>query len=258
MMKKLLLILALLFASAGAKDDKTITIGATPVPFGEILEFAKPLFAKKGYELKIVEFNDFAIPNVALNDGELDANFFQHKPYLQAFNDNKGTKLVAINSVAIIPMAIYSKSLKSLDELKNGASVSIPNDPSNEDRAFELLQKAKLITMKATKDFKSPADIATNPKKLKFRELEAAQLPRSLDDVDIALINANYALDFGLNPTKDSIFVEDKNSPYAVFVVVREKDAQSAKTKAINEILRSKEVKEFILKKYSGNVVPTF
>ena len=138
-MKKLLLILALLFASAGAKDDKTITIGATPVPFGEILEFAKPLFAKKGYELKIVEFNDFAIPNVALNDGELDANFFQHKPYLQAFNDNKGTKLVAINSVAIIPMAIYSKSLKSLDELKNGASVSVPNDPSNEDRAFELL-----------------------------------------------------------------------------------------------------------------------
>ncbi len=228
-MKKLLLILALLFASAGAKDDKTITIGATPVPFGEILEFAKPLFAKKGYELKIVEFNDY-----------------------------KGTKLVAINSVAIIPMAIYSKSLKSLDELKNGASVSIPNDPSNEDRAFELLQKAKLITMKATKDFKSPADIATNPKKLKFRELEAAQLPRSLDDVDIAVINANYALDFGLNPTKDSIFVEDKNSPYAVFFVVREKDAQSAKTKAINEILRSKEVKEFILKKYSGNVVPTF
>lgn len=165
---------------------------------------------------------------------------------------------MAINSVAIIPMAIYSKSLKSLDELKNGASVSVPNDPSNEDRAFELLQKAKLITMKATKDFKSPADIATNPKKLKFRELEAAQLPRSLDDVNIALINANYALDFGLNPTKDSIFVEDKNSPYAVFFVVREKDAQSAKTKAINEILRSKEVKEFILKKYSGNVVPTF
>ena len=251
-----ILVFLLAFSSLCAKES--LIIGSTPVPFGEILEFAKPLFAKKGYELKIVEFNDFAIPNVALNDGKLDANFFQHKPYLDAFNQSKGTKLVAINSVAIIPMAIYSKSFKSLDELKNGASVSIPNDPSNEDRAFELLQKANLLEFKQTKGFKTPKDITKNPKNLKFKELKAAQLPRSLDDVTLAVIPTNYALDYGLSPVKDSLLIESKDSPYAIIVAVRKADKESAKTKAINEVLRSKEVKEFILKKYGGNVIPTF
>ena len=257
-MKIKALTLAFLLTLSNVWAKEALIIGATPVPFGEILEFAKPLFDKKGYKLEIVEFNDFAVPNVALNDGKLDANFFQHKPYLNAFNQSKGTNLVAINSVAIIPMAIYSKKVKSLDELKNGALVSVPNDPSNEDRAFELLEKAKLVEFKQVKGFKSPKDIAKNPKKLKFKELKAAQLPRSLDDVDIAVINANYALDFGLNPTQDAILVEDKNSPYAVVFVVRANDTQNAKTKAIDEVLRSKEVKDFIVKKYGGNVLPTF
>lgn len=252
------LMLALLLAFSSLMAEQALKIGATPVPFGEILEFTKPLFAKKGYKLEVIEFNDYAIPNAALSDRTLDANFFQHKPYLAAYNDSKGTKLVAINSVAIIPMAIYSKKIKSLDALKNGALVSVPNDPSNEDRAFELLENARLAEFKRIDEFKTPADIAKNPKKLKFKELEAAQLPRSLDDVDIAVINANYALDYGLNPTKDAIFLESKNSPYAVVFVVRPEDAQSAKTKAIDEVLRSDAVREFILKKYGGNVMPTF
>ena len=257
-MKIKALTLAFLLTLSNVWAKEALVIGATPVPFGEILEFAKPLFDKKGYKLEIVEFNDFAVPNVALNDGKLDANFFQHKPYLNAFNQSKGTNLVAINSVAIIPMAIYTKKVKSLDELKNGALVSVPNDPSNEDRAFELLEKAKLVEFKQIKGFKSPKDIAKNPKKLKFKELKAAQLPRSLDDVTLAIIPTNYALDYGLSPVKDSLLIESKDSPYAIVIAVRKADKDTAKTKAINEVLHSKEVCEFILKKYGGNVIPTF
>ena len=257
-MKFKALTLAFLLALSSAFAKETLVIGSTPVPYAEILEFAKPLFAKKGYELKIVEFTDYAVPNKALNEGKLDANLFQHKPYLDEFNKSNGTDLVPTQSVVLVPMGVYSKSIKDIKDLPNGALVSIPNDPTNEDRAFEMLLKAKLIEFKPIEGFKTPKDIAKNPKKLKFKELKAAQLPRSLDDVDIAVINANYALDFGLNPTQDAILVEDKNSPYAVVFVVRANDTQNARTKAIDEVLRSKEVKDFIVKKYGGNVLPTF
>ena len=253
-MKKILAILALAFAGLFAKES--IIIGVT-VPFDEILNFAKPLFAKKGYEIKIVEFTDFAIPNQALQDGRLDANLFQHKPYLDEFNAARGWDLVATTAVAVFPMGVYSKSIKDLKDLKDGAVVSVPNDPTNENRALEILQKAGLIELSGT-GLKTIRNISKNPKKLKVREIKAAQLVRSLDDVAISVINTNYILDFGLNPLTDAIFLEDKDSPYANFVVVRKKDEQSAKTKAIDEILHSDEVRKFINEKYKGSVIPAF
>ncbi len=256
-MKMKILLLGLLVASSlWAKE--LIVVGVSPAPFDEIMEFVRPAIEKKGYKLKIIEFTDYAIPNVALNDGKLDANLFQHKPYLEEFNRSKGTNLVATTSVAIFPMGVYSKRIKNINELVNGATVSIPNDPTNENRALEILEQAKLIELKKGKGFKTPKDITKNPKNLKFKELKAAQLPRSLDDVDISIINTNYALDYGLNPTKDAIFLEKKDSPYANFVVVRGEDKDSIKTKVIDEALRTKELREFILKKYDGSVIPTF
>ena len=257
-MKFKALTLAFLLALSSAFAKETLVIGSTPVPYAEILEFSKPLFAKKGYELKIVEFTDYAVPNKALNEGKLDANLFQHKPYLDEFNKSNGTDLVPTQSVVLVPMGVYSKSVKDIKDLPNGALVSIPNDPTNEDRAFEMLLKAKLIEFKPIEGFKTPKDIAKNPKKLKFKELKAAQLPRSLDDVTLAIIPTNYALDYGLSPVKDSLLIESKDSPYAIVIAVRKADKDTAKTKAINEVLHSKEVREFILKKYGGNVIPTF
>ena len=254
--KSLIFVFLLIISNSWAKES--LIIGSTPVPYAEILEFAKPLFAKKGYELKIVEFTDYAVPNKALNEGKLDANLFQHKPYLDEFNKSNGTDLLSMQSVVLVPMGVYSRNVKDIKDLQNGALVSIPNDPSNEDRAFELLQKANLLEFKQTKGFKTPKDITKNPKNLKFKELKAAQLPRSLDDVDISIINTNYALDYGLNPAKDAIFLEKKDSPYANFVVVRGEDKDSIKTKVIDEALRTKELREFILKKYDGSVIPTF
>lgn len=254
--KSLIFVFLLIISNSWAKES--LIIGSTPVPYAEILEFAKPLFAKKGYELKIVEFTDYAVPNKALNEGKLDANLFQHKPYLDEFNKSNGTDFLSMQSVVLVPMGVYSRNVKDIKDLQNGALVSIPNDPTNEDRAFELLQKANLLEFKQTKGFKTPKDITKNPKNLKFKELKAAQLPRSLDDVTLAVIPTNYALDYGLSPVKDSLLIESKDSPYAIIVAVRKADKESAKTKAINEVLRSKEVKEFILKKYGGNVIPTF
>lgn len=258
-MKFKALALALLLVSTSIWAKESLKIGATPVPFGEILHFAKPLFAKKGYELKIVEFNDYAVPNKALQEGSLDANFFQHLPFLTEFNKNNGTSVVATKSVIIIPMGAYSQHIKDIKALKDGALVSVPNDPVNEDRAFLVLEKAGLVEFKANSGFKTIKNIAKNPKKLKFKELKAAQLTRSLSDVDLALIPANYALDFGLSPVKDALLLDDpQNSPYACYIAVRKGEEDTEKTRLINEILRSKEVKEFITKKYGGNVLPTF
>ena len=253
---KALLLAFLLGVSSLAKE--TIVVGVTPAPFDAIMEFTRPFIEKRGYELKIVEFTDYAVPNVALNEGKLDANLFQHKPYLDEFNHSKNTNLIATTSVAIFPMGVYSKRIKALSELKDNSLITVPNDPTNENRALEILEQAGLIELSKSKGFKSPKDIINNPKKLKFKELKAAQLPRSLDDADLAVINTNYALDYGLNPMKDAIFLEKKDSPYANFVVVRQQDKESAKTKLLHEALRTKELREFILKKYEGSVIPTW
>ncbi|WP_411675393.1 MetQ/NlpA family ABC transporter substrate-binding protein [Campylobacter sp. LR286c] len=255
MMKKIFLFLSLLsfiFAS-----DKTIVIGATPTPHAEILKFSKPLFEARGYKLEVKEFNDYLIPNFALNDKDLDANFYQHKPFLDDFNKNKNTNLVPIEHILLVPMAVYSNKFKDIANIKNGASIAIPNDPTNESRALDLLEKANLIKLE-NKENKTPLDIKENPKKLKFIELKAAQLPRALGDADLAVIPTNYALGAGLNPLKDGLIIESKDSPYAIVIAVRKGDEDKEKSKILKDVLRSKEIKEYIEKTYQGSVIPTF
>lgn len=249
---------ALLAVSLNAADKaKTIVVGATPVPHAEILETIKPLLAKEGYALEIKEFNDYSIPNLATEDGDLDANFFQHLPYLNEFNKNKGTHLVKTVGVHLEPMAVYSQKIKNINELKNGDSVAIPNDPTNESRALDVLAGAGLIKLNDN-PLKTPLDITENPKNLKFSEIEAAQLPRTLSDVTIAVINTNYALNANLNPAKDALVVEGKDSPYVNYVVVKSGNENSPKTKALDKAINDESVKKFIEDKYKGAILPAF
>jgi len=249
---------ALLAVSLNAADKaKTIVVGATPVPHAEILETIKPLLAKEGYALEIKEFNDYSIPNLATEDGDLDANFFQHLPYLNEFNKNKGTHLVKTVGVHLEPMAVYSQKIKNINELKNGDSVAIPNDPTNESRALDVLAGAGLIKLNDN-PLKTPLDITENPKNLKFTELEGALIPRALDDVDLAAISTNFILDMGMNPSKDALLIEDTDSPYANIIVVKSGNENEPKIKALVSAATSKESKEFILKKYNGAILPTF
>jgi lipoprotein, YaeC family len=244
---------------AETQKEVTLRVGATPVPHAEILEFVKPILKEKGINLEIVEFTDYVQPNKALNDGSIDANFFQHVPYMEEFEKNNNMKLVALVKVHVEPMGVYSKKVKSLEELKDGATISIPNDPTNEGRALLLLQKNGLIKLKdSTSLTATPIDIAENPKNLKFSELDAAQLPRTLQDVDASVINTNFALEAGLNPLKDAIAIEDKDSPYANVLTVRPDNKDDPAIKTLAEVLNSPEVKKFIEDKYQGAIVPAF
>lgn len=237
----------------------TLKVGATPVPHAEILNDIKPLLAKQGINLEVVEFTDYVQPNLALNDKEIDANFYQHTPYLDNFNKEKGTKLVSAGGVHIEPMGIYSKKVKDLAQTPDGAKVAIPNDPTNGGRALLLLQKAGLITLKDPKNLNSTVqDIAANPKHLQFMELEAAQLPRTLDDATLSVINTNFAIEAGLNPEKDALAIEDKDSPYVNIVVVRDGDQNRPEIQKLMEALHSPEVKKFIEDKYKGAILPAF
>ena len=200
-------------SSAASSETTVLKVGATAVPHAEILEQVKPILAKEGIDLQIVEFNDYVQPNLALNDGELDANYFQHQPYLDEFKSEHDVKLVSAGGVHIEPMGVYSKKVKSLDDLADGASIAIPNDPTNGGRALILLAKAGVITLKDNNDIKATVqDITANPKNVKFQEVEAAQLPRVLDDVDAAVINTNYAMQANLVPAKDALVMEDSTS----------------------------------------------
>jgi len=239
------------------KSAKTIIVGATPVPHSEILEIAKPLLAKEGYTLEIKVFNDYVIPNKVTDSGEIDANFFQHTPYLTEFNKSQGTKLVSVGNIHIEPIGVYSKKIKALSELKEGDSVAIPNDPSNTGRALDVLVNAGLIKLKDA-EHKTKLDIVENPKNLTFTELEAAQLPRVIEDFTIAVINTNYALPAGLNPSTDALALESANSPYANILVVKAGNEKSDKTKALLKAVQSDEVKKFIVEKYKGAIVPAF
>lgn len=247
-------------STAASSGSKVLKVGATAVPHAEILEQVKPLLAKEGIDLQIVEFNDYVQPNIAVNDKELDANYFQHEPYLKNFiEEHKDVKLVNVAGIHIEPMGIYSHKIKKLDELKDGASVAIPNDPTNGGRSLLLLQKAGLITLKDGVNEKATVqDVVGNPKNLKFQEVEAAQVPRTLDDVDIAIINSNFAMQVPLDPTKDSMFIEDSTSPYVNIVAVRAGDENRPEIQALIKALKSDTVKNFIKEKYKGAVVPAF
>ncbi len=253
------LALALPLAFAAPTQAVTLSVAATPVPHAELLEFVKPDLAKKGVDLDIKVFTDYVQPNLQVADGQIDVNFFQHQPYLDSFNKQHGTHLVTVGLVHVEPFGAYSQKIKSISELKDGAQVAIPNDPSNGARALLLLQKQGLITLKDPGNILATArDVAGNPKHLKFRELEAATLPRVLPDVDLALINTNYALEAGLNPVKDALFIEDKDSPYANIVVTREDRKDDPAIRELVDALHTGKVRDYILTHYKGAIVPAF
>ncbi|MHC1758053.1 MAG: MetQ/NlpA family ABC transporter substrate-binding protein [Negativicutes bacterium] len=234
----------------------SIKVGATAGPQAEVLEVAKKVAAKDGLTIQIVEFNDFIQPNVALNQGDLDANIYQHQPFLENQIKERNYELTSIAQTIIIPMGIYSKKIKKLDELKPGSIVAVPNDPTNGGRGLLLLEKAGLIKLNPKAGLKAtPQDIVDNPKNLKIKELEAAQVPRSLDDVDIAAVNANYAVVAGLSPKTDSILLEDTKSPYACVIVVRSKDKADPVFQKLVKAYQSPEVKAFVEKQYKGAFV---
>ncbi|UQS14679.1 MetQ/NlpA family ABC transporter substrate-binding protein [Pseudomonas sp. HS6] len=256
-MKKL--IAAFAAVAAFSAHAETLTVAATPVPHAEILEFVKPALAKEGVDLKVKVFTDYIQPNVQVAEKRLDANFFQHQPYLDEFNKAKGTSLVAVTGVHLEPLGAYSSKIKKLDELPSGANVVIPNDATNGGRALLLLAKAGVITLKdPTNILSTVKDIAQNPKDLKIRELEAATIPRVLTQVDLALINTNYALEAKLDPSKDALVIEGNDSPYVNILVSRADNKDSDAMKKLAAALHSPEVKKFITEKYKGAVLPAF
>ena len=260
-MKKVLLFTALAAAltASFAQANEKLVVAATPIPHAEILELIKPTLAKEGVDLQIKVFTDYVQPNVQVAEKRLDANYFQTLPYLENFNKGKGTNLTTVVGVHVEPFGAYSKKIKNISELKDGATVAIPNEGSNSGRALLLLQKAGVITLKDPKNaLATPKDIASNPKNLKFKELESALLPRVLDQVDLDLINTNYALEAGLNPAKDALIIEDAKSPYVNFLVARPDNKDSDAIQKLAKALTSPEVKAFIEKKYNGAVVPAF
>ena len=241
---------------------KEIVVGASPAPHAEILNAAKEVLASKGYDLKIVEYTDYVQPNNALSTKDLDANYFQHKPYLDSFNEQNGTNLVSAGAIHYEPFGIYAGKTTSLEELPDKATVLVPNDVSNEARALLLLEAQGLIKLKEGVGLEATRnDIVENTKNLDIVELEAAQLPRSLQDGDIAVINGNYAIEAGLKVT-DALATEDSQSlaatTYGNIVAVREGDESSDAIKALVEALTSPEVKQFMEDKYEGAVVPLF
>ncbi|AIG04013.1 D-methionine ABC transporter periplasmic protein [Pseudomonas fluorescens] len=257
-MKKLLVAFAAV-AAFSAHAAETLTVAATPVPHAEILEFVKPALAAQGVDLKVKVFTDYVQPNVQVAEKRLDANFFQHQPYLEEFNKAKGTHLVSVAGVHLEPLGAYSSKLKKLDELKSGSTVVIPNDATNGGRALLLLDKAGVIKLKdSTNILSTVKDITENPKNLKFRELEAATIPRVLTQVDLALINTNYALEAKLDPSKDALVIEGSDSPYVNILVTREDNKNSDAVQKLVKALHTPEVKKFIQEKYKGAILPAF
>ena len=257
-------VVALLLSACGGANDgdaasARLSIAATAVPHAEILEVVKPLLAAEGVTLEVRVFNDYVQPNDQVVQGRIDVNYFQSEPYLDAYNRDRGTKLVTLAGVHIEPFGAYSRRFTSLDALPEGADVVIPNDPSNNSRALILLHHSGLIQLADPANALSTLrDITANPKQLKFRELDAAMLPRVLDQVDLALINTNYALDAGLNPSEDALAIESSDSPYVNFLVGLEQSRDDARVQKLAAALRSQQVHAFIEQHYRGAVLPAF
>ncbi len=249
--------------AAATEALATINVGATPSPHAEILEAAVPLMAEKGYELKITEFTDYVQPNLTLETGDIDANYFQHLPYLEDFNAEKGTHLVSVAAVHYEPMGLFPGKTKTLAELADGAQIAVPADTTNEARALLLLEANGLIKVKEDAGLTATKiDIVENPKNLNIVEIEAAQLARSLEDVDMAVINGNYAIQAGLNAETDTLVKEEKDSlaatTFANIIAVKEGNENNNAVKALVECLTSEEIKTFINENYGGAVVPMF
>lgn len=285
-MKKLLslalaLILCLSLAACGGKEDPapaetndpaqtdapattpaetvTLTVAASPTPHAVILEQCVAPLAEQGIELDIREFDDYVFPNTTVEDGEIDANYFQHVPYLDEFNETRGTHLVSVAGVHVEPMGIYAGKSDSLENLPDGASVAVPNDATNEGRALLLLEAQGLIKLADSSNLSAtPKDIVENPKNLTFEEVEAATIPSIVSEVDLAVINSNYALGAGYNPVEDSLAIESSDSPYVNILVVKEGNENNEAVQALIEVLHSDAIRDFINEEFDGAVVPAF
>jgi D-methionine transport system substrate-binding protein len=248
-------------SDSGSGTDGPLTVAASPTPHAEILNYVRDNLAKDaGLDLEVREFTDYVTPNTATEDGSVDANYFQNQPYLDDFNKKKGTHIVPVVTVHLEPLGLYSHKVKSADDLKSGATVAVPNDTVNEARALKLLADDGLITLKdGVGNEATPADITKNPKNLKFKELEAAQTPRSLDDVDAAVVNGNYAIEADLKPAKDALVLESaEDNPYGNFLAVKEGNEDDPRVKKLAKLLTSPEVEKFIEDKYAGSVIASF
>ncbi|MFD7905293.1 MetQ/NlpA family ABC transporter substrate-binding protein [Kitasatospora sp. NPDC059722] len=247
--------------SSSSDPNAPLTVVASPTPHGQILKFVKDNLADKaGLKLDIKEVTDYVTPNTAVQDGSADANYFQHVPYLEDFNKKHGTDIVSVEPVHLEPLGVYSKKVKSIADLPDGATVGLPNDATNEGRALKLLADNQLITLKdGVTTAATPADVTGNPKHLKWKELEAAQLPRSVADLDAAVINGNYALDSGLKPATDALVLEKaEGNPYANILAVKKGKENDPRVKKLAELLHSPEVKKYIDDTFKGSVVPAF
>ncbi|WP_343352892.1 MetQ/NlpA family ABC transporter substrate-binding protein [Helicobacter mastomyrinus] len=269
-MKKLGILLLTILAFIGCGDDKadshiesntqkvTLKVGATPVPHAEILEFIKPDLAEEGIDLQIVAFTDYVTPNASLDDGSLDANFHQHKPFLDALKADRGFALEPIANIHVEPIGLYSTKFKDIDELPYNAVIGIPNDPSNGGRALLLLEAQGLIKLADSSNLNATdLDIIENPKHLKIKPVDAALLPRTLGDVDAAVINGNYALQAGLK-SSDALLLEGAQSPYANILVVQSQRVNDENLQKLKNALQSQKVKDFINEKYQGEIIPAF
>ncbi|WP_328870088.1 MetQ/NlpA family ABC transporter substrate-binding protein [Streptomyces sp. NBC_00287] len=247
--------------SASADTSGPLVVAASPVPHAEILTYVKDNLAKDaGLDLEVKEFTDYVTPNTATEDGSVGANYFQNQPYLDDFNKKNGTHIVPVVTVHLEPLGLYSNKVKSADDLKSGATIAVPNDSVNEARALKLLDANGIITLKdGVGNEATPADITKNPKNLKFKELEAAQTPRSLDDVDAAVINGNYAIEADLKPAENALVLESAtDNPYGNFLAVKEGSEDDPRVKKLAKLLTSPEVKKFIEDKYAGSVIASF
>lgn len=257
------LLLGVILGGTVAFADSVLKVGATPVPHAAILRFIAPILKAKGIDLQVVEFTDYVQPNLALQAKDLDANYFQHLPYLKDFNAKNGTTIVPGASVHFEPLGLYPGRTKTIAGLKNGDTIAVPNDTTNEARALLLLESAGIIKVNQSKGLQITArDITGNPKKIKIKELEAAQIARALPDVNLAVINGNYAIEAGLNAAKDALRAEDKSSlaaqTFANFIAVRQGDENRPEIKALEEAITSDAVRKFINDTYKGAVVPVF
>ena len=250
-------------ASGKASDadaSKALVVAASPTPHADILNYVKKNLADKaGLKLEVKEFTDYVLPNTATENGQVDANFFQHKPYLDDFNEKNGTHIVPVVNVHLEPLGLYSKKVKGLKDLKAGQTVAVPNDTTNEGRALQLLAENGLITLKDGVGTNAKLSDITDNKGLEFKELEAATVPRALNDVDAAVINGNYAIEAGLKPGQDSLALEKaEGNPYANFLAVKEGNEKDARVQKLVKLLNSDEVKKYIEDTYQGSIVPAF
>ena len=272
----LALVLSLSLAACGSKKEEApaaapaetpaettepvvLNVAASSTPHAEILEQVVDVLAEQGIDLQIHEYGDYVVPNTAVEEGEEDANYFQHIPYLESFNEKEGTHLVSVGGIHIEPMGVYAGKTASLEELPDGAEIAVPNDPTNEGRALLLLEAQGLIKLADSSNLEAtPNDIVENPKNLTFKELEAAMIPNAVDEVDLSVINVNYALEAGFNPTEDALAIEDADSPYVNIVAVKEGNENNPAILALVDALQSDAVRDFINETYGGAVVPAF